>query len=152
MVTERDDARGKVRKAQRLPLFWGDPMGRLLFGDLTEIIIGAAFKVHNILGPSLTENAYKNALVVQLRLLGLLVETEKEVPLSFANQEVGTQRVDLLVEEKIIVETKAIHRIHPDHPRKLLSTLKNTKHQLGLVINFGQSVQIKRIINTVQHK
>ncbi len=127
-------------------------MGKLLFGDLTEMIIGAAFDVHNTLGPNLSESVYKNALVIQLRLMGLLVETEKEVPLKFADVEVGIQRVDVLVEKKILVETKAIRKIHPDHPRKLLGTLKNTGYQLGLVINFGGSVRVKRVINTTQNK
>ena len=127
-------------------------MGKLLYGDLTDVIIGAAIKVHNTLGANLTECVYKNALIVQLRFMGLRVETEKEVPLRFANVGVGVQRVDVLVEDKVVIETKALQKISADHFRKLLATLRNTKFQLGLIINFGQSVNIKRVINTVQNK
>jgi len=127
-------------------------MGKLLYGDLTDVIIGAAIKVHNTLGANLTEYVYKNALIVQLRFMGLRVETEKEVPLRFANVGVGVQRVDVLVEDKVVIETKALQKISADHFRKLLATLRNTKFQLGLIINFGQSVNIKRVINTVQNK
>lgn len=127
-------------------------MGKLLYGDLTDVIIGAAIKVHNTLGTNLTEYVYKNALIVQLRFMGLRVETEKHVPLKFANVGVGVQRVDVLVEDKVVIETKALRRISTDHFRKLLATLRNTEFQLGLIINFGQSVNIKRVINTVQNK
>jgi GxxExxY protein len=127
-------------------------LGRLLYGDITEKIIGAAFTVHKALGKNLSEIAYRNALVVQLRLLNLKVEVEKELPLSFVNIGIGVQRADLLVADKIIVETKAIHRIHSDHLDKLLATLRNTGYQLGLVVNFSKSVHVKRVINTVQHK
>lgn len=127
-------------------------MGELLYRDITEKIIGAAFKVHKTLGKNLSEFAYRNALIVQLRLLNLKVEVEKELPLIFANVSIGVQRADLLVEDKIIVETKAIHRVRSDHLDKLLATLRNTGYQLGLVLNFSRSVHVKRVINTLQNK
>ncbi|HLA69067.1 MAG TPA: GxxExxY protein [Bacteroidota bacterium] len=127
-------------------------MGGLLYGELTARIIGAAYTVHNTLGANLTEATYKNALIVQLRLMDMAVEVEKEIPLSFAKVDVGIQRVDILVEGKIIIEAKAIRKISNDHLKKLLATLRNSGHQLGLIINFGASVHVKRVINTIQNK
>ncbi len=127
-------------------------MGELLYADITEKIIGAAFEVHKSLGKGLTEKTYQRALSMRLRDMGLDVEEEKYLPILFWNKIVGTQRVDLLVARKVIVENKAIHRILNDHTAKLLATLRNTKYQLGLIINFRSSVQVKRVINTIQNK
>lgn len=104
---------------------------KLLYDEITEKIIGAAFEVHNALGKGLTEKTYQNALVVKLRKLGLVVDEEKHLPLFFDNVEVGSQREDAIVEEKIIIETKAVQRITPQFANKLLSTLRNTKYQLA---------------------
>ncbi len=125
---------------------------KLLYGDITEKIIGAAFEVHNTLGKGLTEKTYQNALAVRLRKFGFEVEEEKELSLIFDNTKVGQQREDLIVEDKIIVETKAVRKILPEYTNKLLSTLRNTKYQLGLIINFGNSVEFQRVINTQQNK
>ena len=125
---------------------------KLLYGDITEKIIGSAFEVHNALGKGLTEKTYQHALIVKLRNIGFEVEEEKRLPLYFENVEVGHQREDIVVEEKIIIETKAVRKISPQFAQKLLSTLRNTKYQLGLIINFGDSVQIERVINSVQNK
>lgn len=84
--------------------------------------------------------------------MGFDVEEEKDLPVLFRNKIVGVQRVDLLVARRVIVENKAIHKILGDHASKLLGTLRNTKYQLGLIINFGPSVQVKRVINTIQNK
>lgn len=120
----------------------------LLYGDTTEKIIGAAFAVHNTLGEGLTEKTYQTALAVRLRGMGFFVEEEKQEPLFLDKTEVGFQRMDLIVERKIIIETKAVKRISTEYAKKLLSTLRNTPNQLGLIINVGPSVQIQRIINS----
>ncbi len=125
---------------------------KLLYGDITERIIGAAFEVHNTLGKGLTEKTYQNALVIRLRSTGLEVEDEKELSLFFDNAKVGDQRADIVVDDKVIVETKAVRKIAPEYAKKLLSTLRNTKYQLGLIINFGNSVEFQRVINTQQNK
>lgn len=127
-------------------------MGKLLYAEITEKIIGAAFEIHNTLGMGLTERIYQRALAVRLREIGFDVEEEKDLPVLFRNKIVGIQRVDLLVAQRVIVENKVIHKILGEHASKLLGTLRNTKYQLGLIINFGPSVHVKRVINTVQNK
>ena len=81
-------------------------MGEYLYQEITKKIIGAAFEVHNALGKGLREKTYENALALKLRELGLAVEQQKRLPVFFQNQKTGDQEVDLLVEEKIIVENK----------------------------------------------
>jgi len=125
---------------------------KLLYSDITEKIIGAAYEVHNTLGKGLSEKTYQNALALKLRKIDLVVEEEKRVPLFFDNVVVGYQEEDLVVEEKIIVETKAVRRPSPQFAQKLLSTLRNTRYQLGLIINFSDSVQVQRVINSSQNK
>jgi GxxExxY protein len=124
----------------------------LLYGDLTQKVIGAAFDVHNSLGKGLNEKVYENALSVRLRDLGLSVEQQKVLPVYFDNHKVGEQIVDLVVDERVIVETKAVDRLLKNHEAQLLGYLKNTQFQLGLLINFGTRVQFKRLIFTVQNK
>ena len=124
----------------------------LLYGAITEKIIGAAFAVHNTLGAGLTEKTYQRALAVRLRGMGLFVEEEKQEHLFFDAMEVGFQRLDLVVERKIVLETKAVKKISVEYPKKLLSTLRNTPYQLGLIINFGPSVEVQRVINSTQNK
>ena len=126
--------------------------GKYLYSDLTEKIIGAAYAVHNSLGKGLSEKTYENALVVKLKLLGLTIEQQKSLPIFFEDQKVGEQITDLVVEEKVIVETKTVKHVIKDHETQLLGYLKNTKLQVGLIINFSSRVEIKRLILTEQNK
>lgn len=123
-------------------------MGKFLYVDLTEKIIGAAFAVHNALGKGLSEKTYENALVLKLRELGLHVEQQKNLPVFFENKSVGIQRVDIVAEERILVETKAKRDIRKDDIEQVLGYLKNTRYQLALIINFGERVMVKRLILT----
>ena len=127
-------------------------MGKFLYEELTKIIIGAAFAVHNALGKGLQEKAYENALQAKLRKLGLTVEQQKTLPVFFENSKIGEQQVDLLVENKIILEVKATSKISKTHVSQLLGYLKNTRFQLGLLLNFGSRVEIRRFIYTVQNR
>ncbi|MBI4419101.1 MAG: GxxExxY protein [Ignavibacteriales bacterium] len=119
-----------------------------LYEDLTRLVIGASFTIHNALGKGLSEMTSENALVLKLRALGLNVEQQKDLRVFFENKAVGTQRVDILAEERIIVEVKATRSITKDHIAQVLGYLKNTRFQLGLIINFGQRVTIRRLILT----
>ncbi|MBI2620290.1 MAG: GxxExxY protein, partial [Ignavibacteriales bacterium] len=85
------------------------------------------------------------------RSMGLKADVEKGLSIFFDGTNVGSQSADIVVEDRVL-ELKTVQKISPAHLSKLLSTLKNTKYQLGLVINFGSSVQVKRVINTVQNK
>lgn len=125
---------------------------KLLYADITEKIIGAAFHVHNSLGQGLSEKTYQTALAMKLREIGLQVEEEKVLPVFFNNNKVGEHRIDLLVDNKIIVETKAVHKLLDDYSTKLLACMRNTRYQLGLLINFGSKVEFKRLILTNQNR
>lgn len=124
----------------------------LLYGDLTQKIIDAAFDVHHTLGTGLSEKVYQNALTVKLQELGLTAEHQKLVPVYLSNQKVGEQIVDLLVDDRVIVETKAVDRLMKSHEAQLMGYLKDTRFQLGILINFGAQVQFKRFIFTTQNK
>jgi GxxExxY protein len=124
----------------------------LLYQDITQKILSAAFYVHNTLGKGLTEKVYENAIVQRLHGLGLRVAQQIPLPLYFQNKKVGDQIVDLLVEDRVIVELKAVRQLTKDHISQVLGYLKNTRYQVALLINFGDRVQFKRLIYTSQNK
>jgi len=124
-------------------------MVELLFSDITEKIIGAAFGVHNALGKGLSEKTYENALALKLLNLGLRISQQKELPVVFEGQKVGEQVVDLLVEESVVVEIKAVQNISKSHEAQLLGYLKNTHFQVGLLLNFGDRVESKRFVYSI---
>ncbi len=126
--------------------------GELLYADLTEKIIGAAFAVHNALGKGLSEKTYENALISKLQQLGLQTDQQKLVPVYFENKKVGDSILDLVVNDKIIIETKAVERLTKSHTSQILGYLKNTKFELGLLINFGDRVEFRRLIYTNQNR
>ena len=121
----------------------------LLFRDITEKIIGAAFEVHNALGKGLAEKTYENALAVKLQNLCLKVQQQENLPVFFENQKVGEQIVDLVVADCVIVEIKAVQKLARSHDAQILGYLKNTNFQLGLLINFCNKVEFKRFIQSL---
>jgi GxxExxY protein len=127
-------------------------MGDHLYEEITKCIIGAAFSVHNALGKGLHEKTYENALVHKIRALGLKVEQQKSLPVLFEDVVVGSQRIDMLVEGVVLVEVKSVGTMSQNHVSQVLGYLKNTNIQLGLIINFGTKVEIKRLILTKQNK
>ncbi len=118
---------------------------------LTGIIIGAAIEVHRILGPGLLESAYEACLVFELKHRGLKVEKQKELPLFYKNLELDCgYRLDLLVEDAVIVEVKAVNSIASIHHAQLTSYLKLSGCKVGLLINFNVEILrkgISRIVN-----
>ncbi len=106
--------------------------------SLTDQIIGAAIEVHRELGPGLLESAYEACLFHELAARGLVVQSQKELPIRYKNLIVECGfRIDLLIEEKVIVEVKTVDRIHPVHEAQLLTYLKLTGCKVGLLINFN---------------
>ncbi|OOG72975.1 GxxExxY protein [Algoriphagus sp. A40] len=121
--------------------------------DLTFKIRGAAFSVHNGLGPGLLESVYEAALAFELSIIGLKVRSQVPLPVQYknVNLELGF-RIDLLVEEKIIIEIKSVEAIHDVHKKQLLTYLKLSEKKIGLLINFNSAKLIEkesiiRIIN-----
>jgi GxxExxY protein len=119
--------------------------------DLTREIIGAAIKVHRELGPGLLESAYEACLVYELQTLGMKVERQKPVPLIYENVEFDCGfRADLVVESKVVVETKCKEALHPVDTAQLLSHIRLMNIPVGLLINFHVVVLrsgIRRLVN-----
>ena len=114
---------------------------------LTESIIGAAFEVHNVLGAGFLEKVYRNALLKELKLRGHRAEAEVKIPVSYKGESVGDYYADVLVDERVILELKALAGLTGEHEAQLLNYLKATGLRIGLLLNFGtRKVQIKRKI------
>ena len=108
------------------------------FADLTGKIIKAAIEVHNQLGPGLLESAYEEYLIYELQKMGLHVERQKPVPLIYKEIKLDCgYRVDILVENKVIVELKSVDGILAVHEAQILTYLKLAKKEVGLLINFN---------------
>lgn len=118
---------------------------------ITEQIIGSAIKVHKALGPGLLESAYHECLCYELKKVGLQVEKEKAFPLVYENVKLDCgYRADLFVENKIIVELKAVDALNDVHLAQVLTYLKLANCKLGLLINFNVTQLtkgLKRVIN-----
>ena len=112
--------------------------------DLTEQIINSAFEVHKVLGIGFLEKVYENALLEELQSRGLKAESQKPATVFYKNRIVGEYCVDILVEDSVILELKALERLNDIHELQLKNYLRATGIQLGLLINFGKSVEIKR--------
>jgi GxxExxY protein len=114
-------------------------------------IIGAAMKMHSALGPGLLESAYEACLVYELRKRGLKVESQLPLPVLYEGVKVEAgYKIDLLVEDAVIVELKTVERVLPVHQAQLLSYLKLSGKRAGLLINFNVPHLrdgIKRIVN-----
>lgn len=107
------------------------------YGDLTEKIIGAAFRVHNTLGNGFQEVIYQRALEIEFRNMELGYVREFEMPIFYLNEQIGTRRVDFLVQDKISVELKAIIKIEDVHLAQAMNYLEAYNLEIGLLINFG---------------
>ena len=119
---------------------------------LTEQIIGAAMEVHTELGAGLLESVYQEALATELNLQGLAAKVQTPVPLSYKGRVLGTPlRIDLLVEDTVVVEVKAVDVLAPIHTAQLLTYLRLAGKQVGLLINFNTAHLrdgIKRVSNS----
>ncbi len=112
--------------------------------SLTEKIIGCAYKVHNSLGSGFLEKVYENALRIELEELQLKVKQQEPVTVYYRQQVVGEFSADLIIENRIVVELKAIRNLAKEHEVQLVNYLNATKIDHGLLINFGPSVEVKR--------
>jgi len=120
---------------------------------ITETIIGSAIAVHQELGPGLLESAYEACLVYELLQRGLSIQQQKALPVNYRGVKVDCgYRIDLLVENNVIVELKAVERLEPIHEAQLLSYLKLSGYRVGLLINFNVKILkqgIKRLVNNL---
>jgi GxxExxY protein len=119
--------------------------------QMAHEVIGAAIEVHRILGPGFLESVYEEALCVELKLRGIPFERQLAVGVQYKGEKVGDGRIDILVNDELIVELKTVDILAPIHVAQTLSYLKATGHSLALLINFNVSVLkdgIKRVILT----
>ena len=118
-------------------------------------VIGAAIEVHRHLGPGFLESVYEEALSIELGLRGIRFERQKPLSVNYKGQSVGDSRVDLWVDDRLIVELKALDRILPIHHAQVISYLKAGSLPLGLIINFNEKLLkngIRRIVMSADSK
>ena len=119
--------------------------------EIGKLVIDSAMKVHSALGPGLLESAYRACLAHELELRGLDVSQEKPLPVLYEGAEISVgYRIDLLLNQKVIVELKAVEKLLPIHTAQLLSYLKLSGCKLGFLINFNVlhlKDGIKRVVN-----
>jgi GxxExxY protein len=117
--------------------------------ELTHKIIGCAYKVYKILGFGFLETVYQKAMLIELKKNDLKAETEKPLNVYYDDQVVGDYFIDLYVEDKIIVELKAVEHLSKQHEAQLVNYLNGLKKDIGLLINFGLAgVEVKRKYRT----
>ncbi|MEN8139533.1 MAG: GxxExxY protein [Bacteroidota bacterium] len=119
--------------------------------QLSKLALDAAFKVHNQLGPGLLESSYQECLFYEIKNMGLFVQKEKPQPLIYneVKLDIG-YRLDLLVENKLIIEIKSVDSLNDIHLAQVLTYLKLSKCKLGLLLNFNVKslkLGIKRVVN-----
>ena len=119
--------------------------------EITHEIINCAYEVYNFLGPGLLESVYQKALIYELRLRGFKVNSEVPIEIYYKDVNVGDNlRLDILVDEEVVVELKSVENVLPVHKKQLLTYLKLLDLQVGLLINFNVSMLkegITRIVN-----
>jgi GxxExxY protein len=122
-------------------------MSKLAHEELTGRIIGCALEVHKALGPGFLESIYEAALLVELKRAGLKVEQQKSLPIFYREILIGEHRLDLFVEDKIVVELKAIAELEDIHFAIARSYLKAAAREHGLLLNFAtMPLTVKRVI------
>jgi GxxExxY protein len=120
--------------------------------EITKKVIKAAFVVHNTLGSGFVEKVYENALAKELRATGLNVEQQKQMKVVYGGEPVGEFIADMLVENSVVVELKAVHTLEKSFEDKLLHYLKVSNLPVGLLLNFGtSSVQVRRKIYSASY-
>jgi GxxExxY protein len=116
------------------------------YQDITEKIIRAFYNVYNLLGYGFLEKVYENAIMIELRLLNLSSEKQKQIKVFYKNENVGEYFADIIVEDKVIIELKAAESLIEEHEHQLLNYLKASEIEVGLLLNFGKKPQFKRQI------
>ncbi|MBX7256324.1 MAG: GxxExxY protein [Candidatus Hydrogenedentes bacterium] len=118
----------------------------LLYEELTGEILAACFEVSNELGPGFVESVYEKALCIALAERGIPFVAQAPIDVYFKGQSVGEFFADILVDNKVILELKAVKELAPEHQAQLINYLKATRKEVGLLINFGKpKLEYKRL-------
>lgn len=119
--------------------------------EISKIIVDCAFKIHTTLGPGLLESVYKAVLIYELEKRGLAVKFEQPIPVVYEEVKLDLGfRADIVVENRVVVETKSVEALAPVHAKQLLTYLRLMDKRLGLLINFNVDLikdGIKRVVN-----
>jgi GxxExxY protein len=122
----------------------------LLEAELTESVIGAFFEVYNTLGFRFFEQVYMMALERELRARNHVVGREVWVPVYYEGEVLARQRIDMIVDERLVVEAKSTHDRHKSAPRQVYNYLRATRLQVGLLLHFGPEPAFYRLVHTQQ--
>ena len=114
--------------------------------EITDIILKSFYEVYNELGEGFLESVYESALNMVLTGYGLSVERQKDISVFFRGKEVGDFKADLIVNQKVILELKAVSAFNPAHEAQLINYLKATNIEVGLLLNFGKKPEFKRFV------
>lgn len=126
---------------------------KYLHSDLTHKIIGCAMEVHNTLGNGFQEVIYQRALAIEMTQQGLAFSREHEMDIFYKGVKIGNRRVDFFVEEKVMVEIKAVIQLEDVHLAQAINYLEAYGLEIGLLINFGnRSLQFKRVMKPVKNR
>ena len=112
--------------------------------ELIKKVIGASYKVHNTLGAGFLESVYEKALMIELKKNGLEAKRQNRMSVIYDGVVIGDFFADILVESKLIIELKTVEKFSKSHDRQLINYLVATGYDDGLLINFGESVEIRR--------
>jgi len=119
---------------------------RLKYKEITDIILRSFYEAYNELGDGFLESVYESALYIVMTGYGLCVEKQKDISVFFRGKVIGDFKADLIVNEKVIIELKAVHALAPAHEAQLINYLKATNIEVGLLLNFGRKPEFKRFI------
>ena len=120
----------------------------MLYEEITKRVIAASMEVHNRLGNGFQEVIYQRALALELSHIEMEFEREKEIPIYYRDEFIGTRRADFFIDNKIMVEIKSVMNLDDSHLAQAINYLEAYKMEVGLLINFGnKSLQFKRVHN-----
>ncbi len=119
---------------------------RFEYKEITDIILRSFYEVYNELGNGFLESVYENALHIVLTGYGLYVERQKGINVFFRGKIIGDFKADLIVNEKVIIELKAVRALDPAYEAQLINYLKATDIEVGLLLNFGRKPEFKRFV------
>ncbi len=124
----------------------------MLHEELTKKIIKAFYMINDALGYGFLEKVYENAMLIELKKMGLEVKQQKNIKVYYDGKEVGDYFADLIVENLVIIELKAAESLCPEHEAQLINYLRATYIEVGLLFNFGRKAEFKRKIFTNDQK